>query len=279
MTQPAFPDGHFYSPIVDTDEAARDASRIWSAAMHTHGVDLNNAGHERLLRDVFPDLIAGFDYPESGPDDDNLDYFYDYNGQFERQDPRVAFCLLKMIRPRRIVEVGSGYSTLLMMDVNRRFLGGSAAITCVEPFPRPFLRRAHDTGSISLIEDRAQAVDESVFASLTDGDVLFIDSSHVSKTGSDVNRLILEILPVLARGVYVHFHDIFIPDEYPRDWIDEGRSWNEQYLLNAFLAFNTKYRVIYGSGIAWKMHLETLQEFLGDNPPHGGSLWIRRVED
>ena len=201
MTQPAFPDGHFYSPVVDASEAARDAGRIWPASTKpVRGVDLNHAGHERLLREVFPSLLEGYDYPTAGPADEVLERFYDFNGQFERQDPRVAFCLLQMIRPRRIVEVGSGYSTLLMADVNRRLLGGSAAITCIEPFPRPFLRRAGAAGDIELIEERVQSVDESIFATLADGDVLFVDSSHVSKTGSDVNRLILDILPILAPG-------------------------------------------------------------------------------
>ncbi|MFC5437830.1 class I SAM-dependent methyltransferase [Rhodanobacter umsongensis] len=280
MTQPAFPNGHFYSPIVDADEVAKDASRIWSPTRNLRGIDLNHSEHERLLRDVFPSMVGAFDYPTSGPDDDALDHFYDFNGQFERQDPRVAFCMLQMIRPRRIVEVGSGYSTLLMMDVNRRFLGGSAAITCLEPFPRPFLRRAHAAGSIALIEERAQAVDESIFATLREGDVLFIDSSHVAKTGSDVNRLILEILPVLAPGVYVHFHDIFLPLDYPQRWVVElGFSWNEQYMLQAFLAFNPHYSIVYGSAIARECHAETLAGFLKGEPAHGGSLWLRRNPD
>jgi len=277
MTEPAFPNGHFYSPIVDAAEAIKDACRIWPATKDIRGVDLNSAEHDRLLREVFPSLVSAFDYPTSGPDDDTLDHFYDFNGQFERQDPRVAFCMLRMIRPRRIVEVGSGYSTLLMMDVNRRFLGGSASITCVEPFPRPFLRRALAASSIELIEDRAQAVDESVFAALSAGDVLFIDSSHVTKTGSDVNRLILEILPILAPGVYVHFHDIFLPLDYPQRWVVElGFSWNEQYMLQAFLAFNSRYSIIYGSAIAREHHVDALESFLKGSPTHGGSLWLRR---
>ena len=279
MTQPAFPDGHFYSPVVDASEAARDAGRIWPASTKpVRGVDLNHAGHERLLREVFPSLLEGYDYPTAGPADEVLERFYDFNGQFERQDPRVAFCLLQMIRPRRIVEVGSGYSTLLMADVNRRLLGGSAAITCIEPFPRPFLRRAGAAGDIELIEERVQSVDESIFATLADGDVLFVDSSHVSKTGSDVNRLILDILPILAPGVYVHFHDIFLPLDYPERWVRElGFSWNEQYVLQAFLAFNPLYSIVYGSAIAREAHAEALAAFLQGTPAHGGSLWQQRT--
>ncbi|UGB44840.1 class I SAM-dependent methyltransferase [Frateuria edaphi] len=278
MRQPAFPNGHFYSPVVDRAEADKDADRIWpAAAKPVRGIDLNYEGHQRLLREVFPAVVEGFAYPTSGPTDDTLEHFYDFNGQFERQDPKVAFCLLQTIRPRRIVEVGSGYSTLLTMDVNQRFLGGAAAITCIEPYPRPFLRRAASEGKIALIEERAQTVDEFIFTSLADGDVLFIDSSHVGKTGSDVNRLILEILPILAEGVYVHFHDIFLPLDYPERWVRElGFSWNEQYLLQAFLAFNPVYSIVYGSAIARELHTETLGAFLKGTPMQGGSLWLRR---
>ncbi|MFK2876877.1 class I SAM-dependent methyltransferase [Rhodanobacter hydrolyticus] len=278
MSRPAFPDGHFYSPVVDPKEATRDQSHIWTGAKTVRGIDLNSASHEHLLRDVFPKLIAGYDYPSSGAADDALDHFYDFNGQFERQDPRVTFCLLQMIRPRKIVEVGSGYSTLLMMDVNRRFLANSTSITCVEPYPRPFLEEAHLTGRIDLQYCRAQEADESIFTSLVAGDILFIDSSHVSKTGSDVNRLVLEILPVLSPGVYVHFHDIFMPTEYPQRWVCElGFSWNEQYLLQAFLSGNPDWDIIYGSAIARECHIEALSAFLQGNPPHGGSLWLRKT--
>lgn len=277
MTKTAFPDGHFYSPVVDASEAVADADRIWSVPRELPGIDLNPHGHEHLLCAVFPALMDGYNYPETGPTDDTLDHFYDFNGQFERQDPRVAFCLLQMIRPRRIVEVGAGYSTLLMTDVNIRFLGDEASIACIEPYPRPFLKRLHDVGKITLIQQRVQDVPTTLFATMRDGDVLFIDSSHVSKTGSDVNRLILEILPILAPGVYVHFHDIFLPDEYPQRWVCElGFSWNEQYLLQAFLSGNRDWQIIYGSAIARERHNEALSTFLGNHPMHGGSLWLRR---
>jgi hypothetical protein len=277
MTQPAFANGHFYSPVVDTDEATRDEQLIWQAGKTPRGIDLNPTGHEELLCRVFPALLEGYDYPVEGPADEELNHFYDFNGQFDRQDPRVLFCLLKMIRPQRIVEIGSGYSTLLMKDVNDRFLNGTASITCIEPHPRPFLFRSSKSGEIELLQKRVQEVDEAIFAKLRERDVLFIDSSHVSKTGSDVNRILLDILPILAPGVYVHFHDIFLPCDYPQRWVCElGFSWNEQYMLQAFLAFNPYFSVIYGSAIARERHTDSLAALLGDNPMNGGSLWLRR---
>jgi predicted O-methyltransferase YrrM len=276
MTKPAFPDGHFYSPVVNVDEVGNDQGRIWAPGRKLSGIDLNPGGHEHLLQVVFPSLIGDFDYPTTGPTDDTLDHFYDCNGLFERHDARVAFCLLRMIQPRRIVEVGSGYSTLLLSDTNNRFLDRRATITCIEPFPRHFLRRMTEEGHIDLIENRVQGVDVSIFTALQAGDILFIDSSHVSKTGSDVNRLILDILPMLAPGVFVHFHDIFLPRDYPPSWvIEQGRSWNEQYLLQAYLAFNPRLSIVYGSAIADVLHVDSLSAWLGDQPPPGGSLWLR----
>jgi predicted O-methyltransferase YrrM len=265
--------------VVDVRQTLAEEERLWGPVSQPVGLDLNPAGHRHLLTKVFPSLIEGYDYASEGPPDDQLDRFYDFNGQFERQDPRVLFCMLRMIRPRRIIEIGSGYSTLLMMDVNHRYLGGEVAITCVEPHPRPFLRRAHYAGELTLLERRAQDLPVGMLTALGAGDVLFVDSSHVCKTGSDVNRIVLQVLPRLKTGVYIHFHDIFVPDDYPKEWIERGFSWNEQYLLQAFLEFNPCFRVIYGCAIARELHARELRQFLGDHSTKGGSFWLQRCSD
>lgn len=293
MTRPAFPDGHFYSPVVDTEEALRDRAAIWPPAQNpgplaemmkvapveptVHGIDWSAASHEYLLRRQFPALIKGYDYPSTGPADDALEQYHEGNSQFGFADAKVLFCMLRMLQPRRIVEVGSGYSTLLMADVNARFLGGQTSITCVEPYPRPFLRRLHERGEIDLLEKRAQEAAGDVFDSLQAGDILFIDSSHVSKTGSDVNRLILDVLPSLKPGVVIHVHDIFFPNDYPESWVVEnGFSWNEQYLLQAMLIGNPNFEVIYGGSLARAFHRLAMVDFLG-KMTHGSSFWMRRV--
>lgn len=293
MSKPAFPDGHFYSPVVDTVEAARDEAVIWPPALQpgplahmlksppteptVHGIDWNPASHEDLLRHQFPRLIDGYDYPENGSPDTDVDRFYEINGQFDLTDARVLFCMLRMIRPRRIIEVGSGYSTLLMTDVNDRFLGGEVSITCVEPYPRPFMQRLHQGGAIALMEQRAQDVPNQLFESLQKGDILFIDSSHVSKTGSDVNRLMLDVLPSLNSGVYVHVHDIFFPTDYPKSWvIQHGFSWNEQYVLQALLTDSDRFRVVYGNVLARTFHRESLVAFF-NHVMNGASFWMVRT--
>lgn len=275
---PAFEDGHFYSPVVNVAEVQTDATRIWRERPEAKGITLDMDSQRDLLTKVFPPLLVDFSYPDTGPLDTELDCFYESNGQFENLDPRALFCFMKIIRPRRIIEVGSGYSTLLMSDVNERFLDRAAAITCIEPYPRPFLLRERDAGRISLLQSRLQDIDGSVFDELQSGDILFIDSSHVSKTGSDVNRLFLDILPSIRPGVYIHVHDIFIPEDYPKDWvIAEGRSWNEQYLLQAFLSFNPEFRVIFAAWHASMLFKGDVEALMPGRRPVGGSFWMQRI--
>jgi predicted O-methyltransferase YrrM len=272
-----YPAGHFYSPVVDTDEAARDAARIWPGLKDLVGIDMQEDNHRILLSEHFPALLKDYDYPLEGPSDEDLSFYYEHNSQFGWLDSRSLFCLLRMIKPRRIVEVGSGYSSLLMSDINEKYLNGVADITCIEPYPRPFLLKGSNAGRYTLRTLRVQDVDMSVFAALDSGDLLFIDSSHVCKTGSDVTHLFLNVLPRLNPGVYVQIHDIFLPEDYRKDWvIDESRSWNEQYLLQALLIDNQNFEVVYGSHYAYRRFPELVAAATGKPAYGGGSFWIRR---
>lgn len=272
-----FPDGHFYSPVVDTDEVRRNSERIWPWELTVPGVDMREQLHRDLLVNHFPTLLTDYQYPLQGPSDDELSFYYEENSQFRFMDSRSLFCLMRMIRPSPIVEVGSGYSSLLMFVVNSRFLQGSTSITCIEPFPRSFLTKGAESGRYRLIQDCVQEVDLSVFEQLEDGDILFIDSSHVCKTGSDVSFLFLKILPSLKPGVYVYVHDIFLPDDYPAVWVmEENRSWNEQYILQALLAENPNFEVVFGSNFAVRRFPELVSAATGQEPFGGGSFWFRR---
>lgn len=281
MPRPAsHPDGHFYSPVVDPDEIAQRRHEIWPAQPFVAGVDFDDEAHRRVLSEVFPRFIADYRYEEAAPAEDaELDRFYTRNSQFSWLDSRALFVLLREWRPRRIIEVGSGYSSLLMADVNQRFLDGACDITCIEPYPRPFLRRGLP-GLSRVIEERVQRVDMSEFARLEAGDILFIDSSHVAKTGSDVNHLYFEVLPRLAHGVRVHVHDIFLPHDYPPDWvIDENRSWNEQYVLRALLMHSAAFHVVFGCSYAYHRFPEEVRQALNVASGRafgGSSFWIER---
>lgn len=276
----AFEPGHFYSPIVDREYIRAHEQHIWSTNDALLGVDVNDSSHVHILRTIFPRFIRDFDYPEQAKDSDALQGFYVNNSQFSWLDPRTLFVLFREWRPARVIEVGSGYSSLLMADVNRRFLNGACDITCIEPFPRPFLVRGVP-GIARLLTTMVQDVPLSLFEQLNRGDVLFIDSSHVAKTGSDVNYLVFQVLPRLAPGVLIHVHDIFLPDEYPKDWVlGENRSWNEQYVIRALLMYTTGFRIVFGCNLAYRRHFEDLRRAL--NRPDGavwggGSLWLTRT--
>ncbi|MGE3104032.1 MAG: class I SAM-dependent methyltransferase [Lysobacterales bacterium] len=277
----AHPNGHFYSPVVDPAELLPQQSRLWPESPQLLGVDFNDASHLAILRNEFPRFMADFDYPAQAPAEDSaLDRYYIDNSQFGWLDARALFVLLRAWRPRRVIEVGSGYSSLLMADVNQRFLGGEVDITCIEPYPRPFLRNRLP-GIARVIEHKVQDLPLDRFAELDAGDILFIDSSHVAKTGSDCNHLYFEVLPRLRPGVLVHIHDIFFPHDYPKDWVlGENRSWNEQYLVRALLMYSSAFRVRFGCSYAFHRFPAEVQAALAYPDGRafaGGSLWIERV--
>jgi predicted O-methyltransferase YrrM len=275
----AHPGGHFYSPIVDPADATANEARIWpEPPTDVAGIDFDDASHRHVLETLFACFYKDFDYAEAGAPDEELKAYYIGNSQFGWLDARALFVLLREWRPSRIIEVGSGYSTLLMADVARRFLGGATKITAIEPYPRPFLARI----GVELIEAKVQDVPLTTFDALDRGDVLFIDSSHVSKTGSDVNRLFFEILPRLKAGVRIHVHDVFLPADYPKEWVvGDNRSWNEQYVLRALLMDSTRYRVVFGSAHAYYRHRDAVTRALGLAPGvayGGGSFWFEVVD-
>lgn len=268
----AFPLGHACSPMGSPEELRAREDGLWAGARPTPGIDFDAVAHRAFVRGL-ADTRAAYDYPDKA----ETGYFSE-NEYFSWLDSRVLVAMMLQVRPQRIVEVGSGFSSLLMADVNTRRLGGTVGIVCIDPQPRTEILGT--PGIERVINEQAQRVPTDTYLSLRANDILFIDSSHVCKTDSDVAFLVLEILPRLAPGVIVHFHDIFIPFEYPKDWvIDENRSWNEQYVVQAFLAMNPSYEVLFGSAFAGANCREELEEVFGAGAPpaHGGcSLWLRR---
>jgi predicted O-methyltransferase YrrM len=159
------------------------------------------------------------------------------NGMYGPGDGEIYYSLIRYLKPKRIIEIGSGASTLLALAASRANLGEDVAarttITCVEPYENPWLA----VSEVELVRERVEDLDMNLFASLAPGDMLFIDSSHVIRPGGDVTTEILRILPRLQSGVLVHIHDIFTPRDYPEAWLrHERRLWNEQYMLEAWLS-------------------------------------------
>lgn len=275
------PAGHFYSPIVDTQDLQARQAQIWPAnPSDPAGIDFNQESHIQLLTEVFPKYLPEYQYAEILEESAELTEFFTRNSQFSWLDSRSLFVLLRHWQPKRIIEVGSGFSTLLMADVNQRYFSGAIEITAIEPYPRAFLTSGR-LGLKEVVVEKVQDVPLSWFDQLQAGDLLFIDSSHVSKTGSDVNRLFLDVLPRLNRGVRVHVHDVFFPGDYLQEWVlGEARSWNEQYLLQCFLAFNSAFKVLFGSNYAFTRHFELVRAALAHPKGAafgGGSLYMERV--
>jgi hypothetical protein len=266
--------GHYYSPI----PSASDLERVYRAEPRLGAVP-EILLHEEAQLELIGDLgsfVSDFKGEGSGTGSR-----YDFrNEMFNGGDAVVLYAMMRHFRPTRIVEVGSGYSSALMLDVNDRWFGKEIAMTFIEPYPDRVLSilRPGDHANTTLLTTQVQDVDLSVFNQLEPGDFLFIDSSHVSKAGSDVNFLIFEVLPTLKPGVIVHFHDIYWPFEYPREWAQEGRAWNENYILRAFLAYNTRFEIVlFNNWLATTQADVARSRMPGWSVDGTGSLWLRCV--
>lgn len=168
-----------------------------------------------------------------------LEFDFD-NLFFNGFDAAVYYALIRHLQPQRIVEIGGGYSTQI---ANKALAAnGKGKLICIEPYPEARLIEADL--NVELIQKRAEEIDVDFFSRLEPNDILFIDSSHIVKCGSDVCYEFLEVLPLVKPGVWIHVHDIFFPHDYPADWVLERRlALNEQYLLDAFLSFNSAFSV------------------------------------
>ena len=271
-----YPRGHYYSPLPDLDEVARSDAIFSRDLPAASGIDLAEDNQLALFR-LLSAFDPGFDWPRAPSADRRF-----HLGQtfFCEGDARVLHAMLQQLGPQRIIEVGSGFSSALMLDTRAR-LRHRPDLTFIEPYPERLhsLLRPADRSSVRILEQRVQDVPIAQFQELDSGDILFIDSSHVSRIGSDVNYLFFQVLPALRRGVVIHVHDILWPFEYPRKWLLEGRSWNEAYLLRAFLQYNSAFEVMLFN--AWVGHAardlaEGLMPGFLINP--GGSFWMRKRE-
>lgn len=266
---------HYYEPRIRGDGLAPEELRRERALP---GLDLRLAQQRELLgRLRFQPELAGL--PFAPPARREAAYWFD-NTFFERMDGSIWYGLLRVLKPRTVIEVGSGFSTLLArraLDRNAEEAGAPRARhLCIEPYEHSWLE---GTG-IELLRRKVEEVDLAVFDALGAGDVLFIDSSHVLRPGGDVVVELLQILPRLAPGVVVHLHDIFTPLDYPWDWLFRyHRLWNEQYALEAFLTLNPSFEVMLGVQHLWhaaRPEMEAACVPLGGQEP-GTSFYIRRV--
>jgi hypothetical protein len=270
-----FPPGHYYSPVPDL-EALSDRDDIFAFdPADVPGIDLRLDAQWRLLQALSP-FAAEVPFPEVA---DGRGRFWFANDSYGHGDATTLYGMLRHLAPRRLIEVGAGYSTLCSLDtIERHDLG--TALTVIEPFPerlRAMLREG-DEDRFTLVSEPVERTGTALVEQLSDGDVLFIDSTHVVKTGSDVVHELHHLLPALAPGVFVHFHDILPGFEYPAPWVFEGRGWNEAYALRAFLEFNDSFQIELWPSLLRLLdpaRANELMPALAKNS--GGCLWLSRV--
>ena len=232
---------HYYAPIPEEKELSfqRDSDLV--------GIDMNVSASFNLLETVFNTYKQEFNsFPHTAPGGDS-GYFL-LNESFMAIDGNVYYSFIRHLKPRKIVEIGSGNSTILATQaiaMNEKESCASSELICIEPYPGAVLRRTSPR-LITLVEKPLQHVTMDLFLSLEPNDILFIDSMHVLKSGGDVWYEYCEILPRLKSGVYIHVHDISLPKPYPRVYFDQHLYWNEQYVLQAFLTYNAKFEVLWG---------------------------------
>lgn len=231
---------HYYLPIPEEEDLTfeRDTELV--------GINMNESTSFNLIENVFNKFKEEFNsFPSNKTDD--LYQYYLLNGSFMAIDGNVYYSLIRHLKPKKIVEVGSGNSTLLAAQAIMRNLEESrdkTEITCIEPFPSNILKNAFQD-LIHLIRKPVQEISLDFFELLEAGDILFIDSTHALKSGGDVWYEYCEIFPRLKSGVYVHIHDISLPKPYPRVYFENNLFWNEQYVLQTFLTYNSKFEVVW----------------------------------
>ncbi len=263
---------HYYEPLVRQADLhlKPDVDRALT------GVDLNEESQLALVErfnwaaelERFPEHRKGAGY-------------YYCNGSFESGDAEFLYNMIRLVRPRRLIEIGSGYSTMMARSAiaanTAAEPGYHCRHLCIEPYEMAWL----EGFGVEVIRERVERIDTAIFSALEENDILFIDSSHTVRPQGDVLHEFLGILPLLSPGVIVHVHDVFTPQDYPLDWIvNLRRMWDEQYILESFLSFNSEFEVILAVNWLYHNHRDRLGAaapvLLRQSGREPGSFWIRR---
>lgn len=263
---------NFYSSIPSLSEIESSFEGQVNAPYHND--ELFKADHLmgvlRELREFAGELAA----PVHDDPDSPKDFFWD-NGQFEYSDAISYYSFIRSRKPNKIIEIGSGFSTLIASKAIEA--NGFGSIVCIEPYPRPFLESIQHVDDV--VKKPVQEIDaEWINFQLSDNDILFIDSTHTVKIGSDCLHIYLRLLPKLRHKLLIHIHDVFLPDGMPAEWAKTKHIyWTEQYLLFAYLLDNPTIQIEWGSHYHMKFNKQQLEELA---PPHilpgGSSFWFIR---
>ena len=271
------PHGHFYSPLPSKEDEEKYCANkpVDVDSSIRLNIDEQLALCNEMKKFYNPGMFAE---TESGlGQNGNTRYYYE-NKFFSYGDGIILNMFLRKTHPKRIVEVGCGFSSAMMLDTCDMFAElGDVDFTFIEPEPERRLLKLVDAREINLIKSNLQDLSpDLICGALECGDLLFIDSSHVVKLNSDVMFIFDRILPNLKKGVYVHFHDVVYPFVYPDCWVREGRFWNEVFFLKQFLAYNDSWKIVLWPVMLHQKNL--IQDiFPLINRYIGGSLYLQKI--
>lgn len=284
----AFAPGHFHSVLPSSSDLQRARNASWPVRANLPGIDLNVDEQLGLVEDLA--ALAKADEPFWS--NSRRKRFVIQNNSFSYDDAPVLHYMLRKLRPKKVIEIGCGHSSAAMLDTDDLYLGRSIKFDFIDPHPERLERLLLETDAdrATVWKKEVQDVDLSLFDQLDEGDLLFVDSSHVVKAGSDLQYIFFEVLPRIRSGVWIHMHDIRFPFEYSQEIFDGKIFWNEAYFLRAFLMFNHEFKI--GFWLNFLLNLDTqtedklmsilplqeaVQRFGGDARMSGGSVYLRRV--
>lgn len=278
---------HYYEPVPDSRDFAPDIFERESALA---GIEMNQKEQLSLLNEFcsqYKEEYCKFGYGSSERKED----FYFENGAFETVDAEILYCMVRHFKPKNIIEIGSGFSTRVTATAIRQNTTDDpeyqCELTCVEPYPKEWISEIPEVSRV--LRSKVENVSLETFSELSHNDILFIDSTHIINVYNDVCFEYLDVLPILNKGVLVHIHDIVLPQQYCENWYDAKFFWNEQYLLQAFLAFNKSFQVLWAGNFMHLKHTNKLAEAFPSylrfknsrnsrRQRHGHkSFWIQRV--
>jgi hypothetical protein len=273
---------HFHSPVLDL--ADLEQRQVWNVRSTLEGISFREESQIEFLLKLGQHFGSECHWP-SGPQPDS-DQFYTENGTFSYGCAAISHCILRHFKPHHVIEIGAGNSSLVLskaLCMNAKESKEKIEYIAVDPYPGSIVENGLP-GLTEIIREPVERLPTNFFDRLGRNDVLFIDSGHTVRIGGDVNFLILDVLPRLAPGVIVHFHDIGLPYEYPKVYSTNPKFrvfWTEAYLLQAFLCFNSQFEVLLAMSYLMTEHLDAFREVfpLYDPLRHraaSGSFWIRR---
>jgi predicted O-methyltransferase YrrM len=268
--------GSYQSPVANPAELHDHVRALAAAGPELTGITIDRDAMIALWERLLPFLVT---FPFPAAQTPGFRYYFE-NMFYGVADALMLQAMLRLYVPKRFIEIGSGFSSACAVDTSDRFLAGATEFTFIEPNPERLLGLLGERAQTSrFFHQPVQAVSLDVFDELEAGDMLFIDSSHVLRTGSDVCRELFDILPRLASGVIVHIHDILWPFDYSEHWIvQQNRSYNEAYGVRAFLTDNPNWKILFFNDYFGKFEGERIRQTFPDFGAHfGDSLWLEKI--